>query len=292
MSGTFDFAPIGGNYSTAPSGLLLPDHVLAKRYKPAPRITGVDVFCGAGGFSCGVMQAGVEVVAGIEYDCTSAMTYMTNLCRWGEVQIHYIEPQDRHRMEATIRAEYKRAGITITKDGQIRVDGKTSWRRVPIAGSGWIGHLPDMPAVKHMFIGDVRKLDGARLLKTIGMERGELGCMFGGPPCQGFSTSGKRHVMDPRNSLVFEFARLIVQTNPKTMVMENVPGILTMVTPDGVPVVDAFTRILEDGGFGGYEAFKRSIQEQAGSVGLLRGKKPPKNRKRRITELEEVEQDG
>ena len=56
------------------------------------------------------------------------------------------------------------------------------------------------------------------------------------------------------------------------MVMENVPGIINMVTPQGVPVVDALTRILEDGGFGGADAFMNSIEAQTGNVGLLRGK--------------------
>ncbi|MBE9126863.1 MULTISPECIES: DNA cytosine methyltransferase [unclassified Coleofasciculus] len=49
--------------------------------------------------------------------------------------------------------------------------------------------------------------------------------VFGGPPCQGFSLMGKRQVDDPRNSLVFEFCRLVKELQPRYFVMENVPGL-------------------------------------------------------------------
>ncbi len=53
---------------------------------------------------------------------------------------------------------------------------------------------------------------------------GDIDCIFGGPPCQGFSTIGKRDVRDGRNRLVYKFADLIAAIRPKYFVMENVPG--------------------------------------------------------------------
>lgn len=53
---------------------------------------------------------------------------------------------------------------------------------------------------------------------------GQLDVMFGGPPCQGFSTIGKRLVDDSRNNLVFHFFRLVTKLRPRYFVMENVPG--------------------------------------------------------------------
>jgi DNA (cytosine-5)-methyltransferase 1 len=53
---------------------------------------------------------------------------------------------------------------------------------------------------------------------------GEIDVIFGGPPCQGFSTMGKRDVSDDRNKLVYKFADLIGAIKPKYFVMENVPG--------------------------------------------------------------------
>jgi len=65
---------------------------------------------------------------------------------------------------------------------------------------------------------------------------GELDVITGGPPCQGFSTIGKRSssdvekrlLHDPRNELVITYAKLISDLQPKFIVMENVKGILTM----------------------------------------------------------------
>lgn len=49
--------------------------------------------------------------------------------------------------------------------------------------------------------------------------------VFGGPPCQGFSSIGKGQVDDVRNNLVFEFCRLVKELQPRYFVMENVPGL-------------------------------------------------------------------
>ncbi|MHC4878809.1 MAG: DNA cytosine methyltransferase [Planctomycetota bacterium] len=48
-----------------------------------------------------------------------------------------------------------------------------------------------------------------------------------GPPCQGFSTLGKRRVDDPRNSLIIAAARHAVILKPKVVVLENVSGAIS-----------------------------------------------------------------
>jgi DNA (cytosine-5)-methyltransferase 1 len=65
--------------------------------------------------------------------------------------------------------------------------------------------------------------------------------------------------MDPRNSLVFEFARLVLETQPRTFVLENVPAITRMVTADGLPVLDALALYLSNGGYADYHALRRSL---------------------------------
>lgn len=55
----------------------------------------------------------------------------------------------------------------------------------------------------------------------------EVDLIAGGPPCQGFSHIGKRQIDDPRNSLVFEYLRIIREIKPKYFIFENVPGIST-----------------------------------------------------------------
>lgn len=49
----------------------------------------------------------------------------------------------------------------------------------------------------------------------------------GGPPCQGFSTAGRRLVDDPRNKLFKEFVDLVNKIKPKVFVFENVLGLLS-----------------------------------------------------------------
>jgi DNA (cytosine-5)-methyltransferase 1 len=52
--------------------------------------------------------------------------------------------------------------------------------------------------------------------------------VVGGPPCQGFSTVGRRQRQDPRNRLVFEFARVVDALQPANFLIENVIGLRDM----------------------------------------------------------------
>jgi DNA (cytosine-5)-methyltransferase 1 len=250
-------------YVNCPTGLVLPKDIAEQRY--FPRLpTMVELFCGCGGFGLGFIEAGFEVVAASDWDVPAAVTYMVNMCRYDEFTIHFIEDSDQERLEKYLSKACKKGSVS---GGPLA------------AGTGWISRKPkSVPGVKHFFLGDIRKLTGARILNTIGMKKGEVDCVTGGPPCQGYSTAGKQDVMDPRNSLVFEFARMILEINPKTMLFENVPGIIDMVTPDGVPVLDAFGRILEDGSFMTIDALKRTVEAQTGAVGILRGGKGAKSK--------------
>ena len=259
MSGLFE------SYELNRFGLYVPERI-------AKRPIAIDLFCGAGGISLGFIQAGFEVIAGLDYDYNCMVTYLVNLGSY-PVNIHFIDPADKEKVNAKMERDIEKSA---KKNGGIA--------KPFISGSGWIKHNPDVPGVSHYFYGDVRKITGQEILDAIGMEQGEVDCVMGGPPCQGFSTAGKRDVMDPRNSLVFDFARLILEIQPKTMMMENVPGILSMVTPEGIPVIDAFCKVLSDGGFGAYDALKQSLLTTAGAGAALKGssKKPSKKQIRKM----------
>jgi DNA (cytosine-5)-methyltransferase 1 len=253
-----------------PSGLILPEYEAEHQIRKLQRPKAMDFFAGCGGFSLGMIQAGYEVIAACELWEIAVLTYMSNLCRWGEVQMHFVTDDDCDRVEKYLVKQYRRSGLVI-EDGEIKKVGKDLIKKVPVAGNGWIAHEPrSTPGVSHIFVGDVRNLTSKRILDTLGMKPGELDCICGSPPCQGFSNAGKRDVMDPRSTLVFDFARFVVEMRPKTMVMENVPGILSMTTAEGDMVMDRFCRILEDGGFGGYDAFRRTLEAQ-GAFGLMAG---------------------
>lgn len=52
--------------------------------------------------------------------------------------------------------------------------------------------------------------------------------IIGGPPCQGFSTVGRRVVDDPRNKMYLEFYKAVKLANPDFFLIENVKGMLTL----------------------------------------------------------------
>lgn len=73
-------------------------------------------------------------------------------------------------------------------------------------------------------VGDVREFSGSQLLDAAALD--EVDLLAGGPSCQGFSTHGKRLADDPRNFLYQEFMRLVAETRPRAVLMENVKGLL------------------------------------------------------------------
>lgn len=77
-----------------------------------------------------------------------------------------------------------------------------------------------------MHEGDIAVLSGDEALSLAGLKAGELDVLDGSPPCQGFSTAGKRAYSDPRNSLFREYVRLLHDFQPKAFVMENVSGLI------------------------------------------------------------------
>lgn len=56
----------------------------------------------------------------------------------------------------------------------------------------------------------------------------EIDVIIAGPPCQGFSLTGTRNENDERNSLFYSVFRLAERINPKAIIIENVPGLLTL----------------------------------------------------------------
>jgi DNA (cytosine-5)-methyltransferase 1 len=127
------------------------------------KYTAIDLFCGAGGLTLGLKNAGFKVLAGVEISPIAADTYRAN-----------------------------------------------------------------HPKIK-LYECDIRKLSAKELLSNLKLEPGDLDLLAGCPPCQGFSTQRTRNkvvsIEDSRNELIFEFLRVIEITLPKTIMLENVPGL-------------------------------------------------------------------
>jgi DNA (cytosine-5)-methyltransferase 1 len=69
---------------------------------------------------------------------------------------------------------------------------------------------------------DIGELTGAEIQRAV---EGEIGGIFGGPPCQGFSDIGRRQKDDPRRELLGHFFRIVAEVQPTFFVMENVRGL-------------------------------------------------------------------
>ena len=67
---------------------------------------------------------------------------------------------------------------------------------------------------------DIKEIDGTKF-------KGKVDLLVGGSPCQSFSIIGRRKGLeDPRGLLIYEFARLIREIQPKIYIYENVKGLL------------------------------------------------------------------
>ena len=74
---------------------------------------------------------------------------------------------------------------------------------------------------------DICALDAERVGNTLGLKRGELTLIHGGPPCQPFSQIGKQKGMnDPQGHLAFEIIRFADALRPSGVMIEQVPRFL------------------------------------------------------------------
>ncbi|MFT4189183.1 MAG: DNA cytosine methyltransferase [Aeromicrobium sp.] len=82
-------------------------------------------------------------------------------------------------------------------------------------------NLPGHPVLEK----DVRDLSVREIEKHLTRQPDWI---VGGPPCQGYSTVGKRDRHDPRNVLFLEFRRIVAGIQPEGFVIENVLGMKDM----------------------------------------------------------------
>ena len=123
--------------------------------------TAVDLFCGAGGASLGLVQAGWDLRLATDVDLACSLTHRANL------------------------------------PGQF-------------------------------LTADLRAVDVDKVTSLADISPGQLDLLFAGPPCQGFSIIGARVVWDKRNNLFKEVLRLTSELRPRCVVIENVPGLVTL----------------------------------------------------------------
>lgn len=123
----------------------------------------VDLFSGAGGLSRGFMDAGFNIVLGVDFDDAALKTFKENHGYAEAMKLDLFEHKNIERI------------YDYLKQRDINLD-----------------------------------------------------VLVGGPPCQGFSLAGKREEFDKRNILYSAMVKTAKRLKPKVVVLENVPGMLTL----------------------------------------------------------------
>ena len=139
-------------------------------------IKAIDFFCGAGGLTRGLLDAGILVVAGVDNDSRMQRTYERN----------------------------NHPSRFISKD--------------------------------------IRDIDIVALRRHLGICPSEPTLYAACTPCQPFSTLNTMHGVDTRKSLLLDFAKIVQQSPPDYIIVENVPGLGNSVGRD---IFLEFKRILK-----------------------------------------------
>lgn len=102
---------------------------------------------------------------------------------------------------------------------------------------------------KNAMTGDIKEISSDDILSKAGVNKEDVFLLCGGPPCQPFSTAGRRGgVNDPRGSLFMDYMRILRDIKPRFAVFENVKGLLST-KHDGRPVIDIILDEFHNAGY-------------------------------------------
>lgn len=90
-----------------------------------------------------------------------------------------------------------------------------------------IAYSLNHPTVK-VYNKDIKEFSLDDLTADFNIHKGDIDIVIGGPPCQAYSTVGKRLIDDPRGKLFQEYFRVLSEIRPKMFIFENVKGILSI----------------------------------------------------------------
>ncbi len=91
----------------------------------------------------------------------------------------------------------------------------------------------------------IQELKTDELLEKIGLKKGELTVLVGGPPCQAYSVyNHQRGMHDERSQLFRQYLRIVKDLHPEWIVMENVAGIFSIAGGEAVHAIETELRAL------------------------------------------------
>ncbi|MDE0455990.1 MAG: DNA cytosine methyltransferase [Chromatiales bacterium] len=110
-----------------------------------------------------------------------------------------------------------------------------------LVGDGWPEWLDIGPC-------DVVRLAQDHRQQLVGL-RGEVDLVAGGPPCQGFTMNGRRDPDDPRSRMVSAYLDVVEHVRPRLVLLENVPGFVSMKAAGGDTYAEVVRRRLGELGY-------------------------------------------
>ena len=204
---------------------------------PDTRHTFADFFCGCGGLSLGFIQAGLKCVSAMDIAPEPIATYWYNLCykTWSHLWVH---------------PENERAIKSLKKH---MTDGETSNYLFPKGvPDNWLTVEDPMPCL-NLFCYSIMDLEPEQWMELCGVRPGDIRIFAGGPPCQGFSTANSnRSIYDERNQLPLRYLYYAKVCKPDYILIENVPGLVTLGKKKGDkhgPFVDWIAEAVDDAGY-------------------------------------------
>jgi site-specific DNA-cytosine methylase len=179
---------------------------------PVLNYTFADFFAGGGGFSLGLISAGMKCVAALEYDTDALHSYWSNLCLkgWSHLWVAKEKTADKKFL--------KKIG-----------NGETLNRFFNIPTDNWISDTTQISPCLNLFGYDINEIEPEQFMAMCGVQPGDIKVFVGGPPCQGFSTCNNfRQVGDVRNKLPLRMIYFAKICRPDHVFIENVPGLLSL----------------------------------------------------------------
>ncbi|MCL2434966.1 MAG: DNA cytosine methyltransferase [Lentimicrobiaceae bacterium] len=182
---------------------------------PEMELTFADFFCGCGGFSVGFLNAGLKCISAMDICSDALWSYWYNLCYKGWSHL-WVNPEN---------PELKKI-----KKKKMWNDGKTSNALFQNIPDNWLSaHVTEPMPCLNLFMYSIMDLEPEMWMEMCNVRPGDISIFIGGPPCQGFSTCNhNRNILDERNQLPLRFIYYCKVCKPKIVLMENVPGILTL----------------------------------------------------------------
>lgn len=185
----------------------------------------IDLFSGAGGLSEGFIRAGFTPLAHVEIDKAACNTLLTRTA------FHYFKKQKNLQPYLDYLKNKK-----ITRN--------ELYSLLPVDEYNSVIHQP----IGNEFNDKIfEKIDALKGNKTIDL-------IIGGPPCQAYSVVGRsrdinKMVGDPRNYLFVEYAKFLERYQPKVFIFENVVGLLSAKTDDGILYLDMMRDLFKEKGY-------------------------------------------